>query len=192
MNTSQETNINTEPVQKPKGHIRRNWSFYLLLAGSLAASTYFWFSKEFTLAYQKEAFEDEQLALISTANARLKNNQENDLKLVAKSLAYAAANRIIFDDWEEIDTYFQQFVKSTNILEVFLLQDDGLVMVSTNKKLEGDYFTDTKINTMQETERTILLQDDKGRNLVVAPVVMKENRQSTLVIVYQPIDSITP
>lgn len=187
--TSIPTPTKEEIVKKPKGHFRRNWSFYFLILASLGLTAYTWFTKEYDLGYQKEIFEDQKIALSKNATALIKSNNERDLKLVAKSLAYAVANRVIFDDWEEVDLYFRQLVKSDNIEEIFLLQDDELVLVSTNKKQEGDYYKSSKMALIQETEDIIFLQDDAGRSLVVAPVLMKENRQSTVVIVYQPTGS---
>lgn len=187
MSEIKTTETKEEIVKKPKGHFRRNWSLYLLLLGSLGITAFTWFTKEADLMQQKEVYEDQRMALITKVNTTLKTNNERDLKIVAKSLAYAIANRVIFDDWEEVDLYFRQLVKTDNMLEIFLLQDDELILVSTNKKLEGDYYKDSKMATIQETEEIIFLQDDAGRNLVVAPVLMKENRQSTLVIVYQPV-----
>lgn len=176
----------TATVKKTKGHFRRNWAFYLLLLGSIGTMAYTWVTKEYALQNQKESFEDQQLALLQNVNAAVKQNNEKQLTLVAQSLAYAVANRVIFDDWEEVDLYFRQMVKADNVLEIFLLQDDELIMVSTNKKQEEEFYKDSHSAAMRETESILFLQDDARRHLIAAPVMMKENRQSTVLIVYEP------
>lgn len=175
----------TATTKKQKGHFRRNWSFYFLMLGLLAVSGYVWFTKSYEIQEQKSSFEDKVIALETTAKTTLKSTTERDMTSVAKAFALAVAGRAMFSDWEDIDAYFRELVKADNILAITLIEDDGMVLVSTNKKLEEDYWKESNLTTIQETEQVLFLKDDDGKDIVVAPVMNKENRYGTLVIAFK-------
>lgn len=171
--------------KKEKGHFRRNWAFYFLIMGLIGALAYGWFIKSSELQAEKTHHEDEVIAIEKMAQAALQTANERDMTSVARAFALATAGRAMFSDWEDLDSYFRQLVKADNILEVTLVEDDGLVMVSTNKKLEEEYWKDANLTTIQETEKVIFLKNDLGQDIVVAPVMNKESRYGTIVIVFK-------
>lgn len=175
----------SEIIKTEKGHLRRNWFFYLLIAGLLGAVGFFWYSKEYALAYQKTMFEEKQATFETNTRNMLKQINDRDMKSLAQSLAMVVASRVNAGEWEEIDNDFRQLIKIENLLEITLVEDDGNVIVSTNKKKEEEVLKDSNLTQIQETEALTFLKDDAGQQIVVAPVRLKDSHKSSLVIAYK-------
>jgi hypothetical protein len=169
-----------------KGHLRRNWFFYVLLVGLAAFSGFSYITQSKALTQQQAVFESEKEVLKTEAQNTLSAVEKEGLTTTAKALAWATGNRVIFEDYDDVDGYFKQLVKSENILEIsYLEEEDGRVLVSTNKKKEEDIFLISNLNAILQTEQVTFLEDDAKTPMVVAPVLNKENKLGVLVILYR-------
>src|SRR5210317_501293 len=127
----------SEEIKKQKGHFKRNWFFYLLLAGILCFSSYLWISKNTALKRQAKTFSTEKTALMDEAQKSFKVSTDKHLELMMRTFVWAVRGEMTRGNLEQVDQYFKQLVQTENISEITLVNNKSEILLSTNKKNEG-------------------------------------------------------
>lgn len=174
----------TEEI-KQHGHFRRNWFTYTLLIVAVGISTFLWISKHWALKKQASLFQKEKVALIGQAEQALKANGVKHLEMMMKTFVWAVRGEMSRGNLEQVDQYFKQLVKSENIKEITLIDKKGKILISTNKKNEGDQLAKDYAKTVLKSEEVTIISKEL-QEIVSAPVMSLDSRLGTLVIIYQP------
>lgn len=173
--------MTTTTIQQ-KGNFSREWFFYLLLLFTTALSAYLWFSKNHALTEQMEDFEYERLLMGQEASEVFQINAEQQLALMMKPLVWAVRAELTRGNQEQIDQYFKQLVKSDKIQEVTLLDKTGKIILSSNKKNEGNNLDTDYANEVIKIEAsTIITETDVLA--IASPVMGLDDRLGTLLVV---------
>jgi len=167
-------------------HFLRNVERYLLLLGTLGITLYLWNAKG-------DLRERQAILLAAQANTDRPYAQEmldsitkDQLLMVVQAFSWAVRAEMINGNNKQLDGYFRQFVKATLVLEVCLLDQDGRVQVSTNKKQEGDILSNDWLAEALVATDIFVIEGTKTENLVVvAPVISQNQHLGTLVVFYQ-------
>lgn len=169
-------------IQKKKGHFRKNWIYYVLLIA--AAVVYFTYSVDYGTVKQSKTFEEEKAMLIQEAQLSLNEQANQFVHVMMKPLVWIVQQELMQGNMDKIDDYFLQLVKTENILEILLVNEEGIVNFSTNKKNQNELFSkqyDKDASLVQE----LTIFDTKEMKLITSPIISGDARLSTLVVVYQ-------
>ncbi len=182
--STQTTTATTNTPKKEAGHFRRNWFFYTLIVLALGAAAFFWFSKSMALAKQAKDFETEKAALIVDTEKVFAVNSEQHLVLTMKTFAWAVRSELNRGNQEQVDQYFQQLVKADKVEEITLVDREGTILLTTNKKNEGSKFVEEYADAVMQVEATTVM-DFADKRIAAAPIMSLTSRTGTLVVRYK-------
>ncbi|MFC5285127.1 hypothetical protein ACFPJS_16765 [Pedobacter alpinus] len=106
------------------------------------------------------------------------------LKLMAKPLVWAIRGEMLRNNLDEIDIITTDLVKQKNIQDVNLINMDGRIINSTNKKLEGSMASGIYRNYLVlDTAQVLITSDSIAR--VIAPVMGYQSKLGVIVMNYK-------
>ena len=87
-------------------------------------------------------------------------------------------------NYDQINQYLISFVREPHVQDVVLAKADGVILLATNKRLEGTPVTDSFPASVLQVEKATV-SSLEGRGLMSASPVMGLNRKlGVLIVVY--------
>ncbi len=168
----------TETGIKSAGFIRKNpVLFTALLALIAVAIVYFW----------KDTQGKKQIAAIEKMAAeQLMEHNEEMLKLVAKPFVWSIRSEMLRDNMEQVNTYTKEMVQEKKFQLILLIDLTGKIIISTDKKLEGQSVTGMFESSVLQTDSIIILRKDDLLT-VAAPVMGYDKKLGVLIMNYLPV-----
>lgn len=105
------------------------------------------------------------------------------LRLASVPLSWAVRASALKQDLDQVDDYFIQYVKEKHIQSLVFVGPDGVVLLATDKKLEGQPYTPLDA-PMLDGSSVRVLDDGEHDIVVVTPVMGYDSRLGTLVLTY--------
>jgi hypothetical protein len=106
---------------------------------------------------------------------------EEVLRLMAVPLGWAVRTEAIGDDYDQIEDYANHLLKQPRVQRVVLVTPEGIVRMSTDRKLQGqpaaEIFGD--LGTQQEIT---LRKDDSGDYQLMVPILGYNERLGSLIV----------
>jgi C4-dicarboxylate-specific signal transduction histidine kinase len=128
--------------------------------------------------------EQELAALHHTASQNQLTNDQQQLTFGMKTFTWAVRNAMIQNKPGEINEYFNTLVKDRGVKEVLLIDPNGKVTISTNKKNQGIQFT-SRFPAYLLQQQDVYFNNKKPYELS-APITAPNQRLGTLVMLYAP------
>jgi len=127
-------------------------------------------------------------SIISNTREQVQNTlqvkDENYLELLMEPLGWAIRNELLKEDISTVHQYIAQFVKSSAVELVLVNDADGKIISASDKKIEGQQFSDVFPDINREvTETQITLKDN--RYSVIQPVMGFDHQIGTIFLVYR-------
>jgi hypothetical protein len=147
------------------GNRLHKWLILLLAAGGLGLyGWHMWSMNEL-----RDALAKERAAMQTQVEGTLGAQAQTSLRLTAMALSWAASQAMQREELSAVDEHITRMVKEGPVKLIAVLDRDGLVRVSTNKKLEGTPGSTTLPGApLAATEPTVV---ERGAELmVVAPL----------------------
>jgi len=167
-----------KPQHKFKRFIRRHPVMTAVLFGLLAViAVYFW--KEIEGNLKKKA-------AIEVAMAKLDTTNQTMLELLCKPLVWNIRSEMLRGNMDQIDLFFTDFVKEKNFIFIMLVEPTGKVILSTDKRLEGNKLDDKDLEDLVSADSTSVNKNKDGIMIVSAPVMGYDKQLSTLIFGYRP------
>ena len=169
-------------TQKKKSHFRRNWFFYILLLAITSFASYNWLDKDVALKKQLNHFEAEKNTQEQQLREACHRNSIEHVELLMETFAWAVKGELTRDNLEQVDQYFKHLVKGKKILEIVLIDREGIVKLSTNKKNEGLPLSTDYATTITKIEDMKIINDNNQR-IVATPIMSLNHRLGTLMLI---------
>ncbi len=133
---------------------------------------------------KREALLQQQATdLLRQATDLLRQADYRYLKLLAKPYVWAIRTEMMKGNIEAVNLYANDMVKEKNFQTITVADEKGVVVSSTNKKLEGKpYASPASLNS----DSTVVIQTDNGAVNVTSPVMGFNKRIGTLIFNYMP------
>jgi hypothetical protein len=166
-----------ETVQKPsafKNFVRKHPVATTVLIGLIAIVTVF-YGKEIQGNIEKKA-------LVKAANMQIRQNDEALAKLIVKPLVWSIRSEMLRNNMEQVNQLISDLIKNSQIQYIHLLDLDGTVKLSTNKKMEGQFITDDAVKTVLGIDSTSLIAPENNQITVVSPIMDYDKKLGTLVV----------
>ena len=129
--------------------------------------------------------------LEKAANEVIFDHNAQWLQQTVKPLAWSIRSEMIRDNRENVDTYQNAFVREPGFTNLMVVNNDGIVWVSTNKMFEGTRFTDAFDESFINQNQIFLQGDMNDREIKVsAPIMGLDRRLGTLFLIYTIQDDI--
>lgn len=143
----------------------------------LLAVVLVYFGKEIQIKLQKRA-------VIKTANVQLLENNEAMLKVLSKSVDWSIRSEMMRGNMEQVDLLMTELVKDSHFQYIHLVGQDGNIMLSTNKKQEGQPIETKDVKSALAADSTLFINEGDTLITVVSPVMGFDKRLGTLVMSY--------
>ncbi len=108
------------------------------------------------------------------------------LKLLAKPYAWAIRTEMMKGNIEAVNLYANDMVKEKNFQAITVADEKGIVISSTNKKLEGRPYASTENSASLSNDSSVVSQANNGAVSVSSPVMGFNKRIGTLIFNYMP------
>lgn len=148
----------------------------------VAVAIYFW--KDMAAKKQKAAIE-------KMANEQLVQSSEEMLKLIAKPLVWSIRAEMLRDNLEQVNIFTKDLVKEKNFQFIHLIDPDGKIIISTDKKLEGQSAIGLFDENLKQTDSVTVVNKENNMLTLTAPVMGYDKRLGLLILDYAPVKFIT-
>lgn len=138
---------------------------------------YLW--KDMEIANQKTKIE-------KVAKTQIHENQQELLKLVAKPFVWSIRTEMLRGNLEQVNILITDMVKENNFIYIHLIEPNGNVLLSTNKRIEGQQIGEEIDRTLLNVDSSVIKYNNQNEFVVAAPVMGVDRRLAMLVFGYTP------
>ena len=158
------------------GILKRQWHVLLIIVLLIAlGAMYLW--KNNAVSNTREEVTAQAARVIAERNTEF-------LRLVSVPLVWAVRGEMMRGNYDQINQYLINFVREPHVQDVILAKADGVILLATNKRLEGTPVTDAFPASVLQVEKATV-SSLEGRGLMSASPVMGLNRKlGVLIVVY--------
>lgn len=151
--------------------------FTIFIALIMLAVVYFW--KDYQA--KKETDRIEKMATV-----QLMDNNMEMLKLLSKPLIWSIRSEMLRGNLEQVNIYTNDMVKEKNFQFIYLISPDDSMLISTDKKFQGQNAKGMFEEKFLKTDSLIAVSNDDKTITIFAPVMGYDSRLATLVYKYTP------
>ncbi|MFW6224428.1 MAG: hypothetical protein ACOC4R_02080 [Bacteroidota bacterium] len=150
----------------------------IVIALILMTAGYFWMDLRAHSQYQQVKRE---------AALQVEQNTQDMLKLFTRPLVWSIRAEMLRGNKEQVDLLISDIVKEDNFRHIMVVDAEGEILSSTNKRQEGQMAEDYLEAEMLAMDTTTIVQGDDGTTLAsFSPILGFDRRIGTLVIEYTP------
>jgi len=160
----------------------------LLVAAAIVVILFavLWIWKAVEIKNLKQENEKKESLLRQKATELLSRSDSRYLKLLAKPYVWAIRTEMMKGNIEAINLYANDMVKEKNFQTITVVDDKGMVISSTNKKLEGKSYASVGNAAYLSNDSTLVNKVDATKLEVSSPVMGFNKRIGTLIFNYTP------
>ncbi len=164
-------------------HLKTDKLFYSIIGFLVLLTVYAFISKGMAASRHANALVETKHHYQVQAQLAVAQNAKAQLSLLQKTFVWAVRSALIRGNLDEVNQYFNEFIKEENVKEVVLAGQRGEILVSTNKKHEGKPFIEYYPEIMLQTG-DVYFQEDSAGYMVASPVLSLNTKLGTLFVTY--------
>lgn len=180
MESPQEKTTTPKPIlpENVKQFLNKNWLALSLVAVLIAVLV--WFNIKLNKAEKRN--EKQKQEGIASYNLMIDSISNANMKLSTRLLSWAVRGELIRNNIEQVDLFFNSFIKENNIKRLDLIDPNtGKIIKSTDKKIEGDFISDR--NIIYQADKGVVLDTAKAQ--IISPVMGLDSKIGVLVVVLE-------
>jgi ABC-type multidrug transport system fused ATPase/permease subunit len=183
----QATKSANSPDTKSKKPLLNNKAIALLvlILVLITVSVVIYFYKQSEIKKLNEAHKTEIDSLNNKATEAISKNNVNFLETIGKVFSWAARAELERQNLGQLDIMMTELVKVKNFKQIVIISSEGKVMLSTDKKFEGQGFPKI-VYDMVKTDVTKTSVQENGDILATAPIFGLDKRIGSLIITFVP------
>ena len=126
--------------------------------------------------------EKQNLIIKKAATLQINKNQQDLLKIMAKPLVWDIRSEMLRGNLEQVDLLISDLVKEKDFRYIHLIAPNGIVILSTNKGLEGKQIGNEIAAYLLVVDSPTVVELIDKTIVVAAPVMGIDKRLATLVM----------
>lgn len=135
--------------------------------------------------YWKDAkAKKEKAAVVAMASEQLVQNNRHMLKLLCKPLVWSIRSEMLRGNLEQVDIYTSDLVKEKNFQFIYIVDPQGQILISTNKKLQGRPASGILADSLLLKDSVTVVNGEDENLIVSAPVMGFDKRLATIIFKY--------
>lgn len=142
-----------------------------------------WIWKAVEIKNLKEEHATREASLQQQAAELLRKADRRYLSLLAKPYVWAIRTEMMKGNLEAVNLYAIEMIKEKNFQTITVADEKGMVVSSTNKKLEGKLYAEANA-ALLNSDSTVVNQVDSNSLTVISPVMGFDKRIGTLIFNY--------
>ncbi|MFU8842421.1 MAG: hypothetical protein ACNA7V_01290 [Bacteroidales bacterium] len=124
--------------------------------------------------------------VMKAATEQIGARQQEMLLLLAKPLVWSIRAEMLRGNMEQVNILMIDIVKENNFQYLHLVEPDGIILLSTNKRIEGQAAGDEIDSELLSVEMPVVIKTGNNLMVIAAPVMGVDRRLATLIFGYQP------
>lgn len=120
------------------------------------------------------------------AYTRVEQNNHDMLGLFTRPMVWSIRSEMLRGNKEQVDMLISDIVREDNFRNIFVVNAEGEILSSTNKRQEGQQATDYIEPEMLAMDATTIVTGDDNVLTLYSPILGFDRRIGTLVIEYIP------
>lgn len=152
----------------------------IIIALVLIAGLWTW--KTIQLNNLKDHTKKEQLRYKEKAISEMRLTDETNLKLLAKPLVWSIRTELLKNNVSQVALYINEIVRQNNFRKISIIDEAGIVMLSTDKKEEGKAFPANTIDI--SSNNTVVSNLNDTMIVMSSPIMGFNSKLGTLNIMY--------
>ncbi len=128
--------------------------------------------------------ESERALVTQQAREHADKQYKKEEERFGQVLAWAVRSELIRNNIDQIGLYLNQIVKQIDADRIVLIDEDGELLVSTDKRLEDVKGNDLYSSAVINENKITIKSDVDGKKLLIAPISDFNKRIAVLVISY--------
>ncbi|MEK8090399.1 hypothetical protein [Thermithiobacillus plumbiphilus] len=165
----------------------RLWLALVVLVLLALGAIYLW--KVWSERQLNAHYEATQQTVLQRSQQALTQQTIELLRFSTIPLTWAIRRELMADNLEQINAYFLELIREPYVRQITLIRPDGMILLSTNKKLEGQRIETAFPPELLDVTKPEVGQDAQG-NIRIAQPVMGLNQKLGLLVVSYAGDSI--
>lgn len=158
--------------------IKNNPALITAIIGLIAVvAVYFW--KDIQGRKQKAAVEN-------MASQQLLQNSNEMLRLLSKPLVWSIRSEMLRGNMEQVNIFAKDLIKEKNFQFIHLIDPGGKIILSTDKKLEGQMAIGMFDPVLVQTDSVKIVNTNNDMLTLAVPVMGYDKRLAILIIKYTP------
>ena len=145
-----------------------------------------WIWKALEIKNLKKEHEKKETLLKQKANELLLQSDYKYLKLLAKPYGWAIRTEMMKGNIEAVNLYANDMVKEKSFQTITVVDDKGMVISSTNKKLEGKSYASVGNAAYLRNDSTVVNKVDDNTLEISSPVMGFNKKIGKLIFNYMP------
>lgn len=145
--------------------------------------------KQVQISKMRKAHTLEISLIKEDASKYVKNMNENNLKIISRVLSWAVSDAITSGQLKDAAEYMILTVKENNFKQIMVVNPEGMVIMSTDKKLEGNPFVNPFPDEALPADSVKLRTLPSGDYMIASSMYKVDVRHGVLIITASP-DSI--
>jgi hypothetical protein len=150
---------------------------------TLPTSIYIW--KIIQISNLKKEHKTEVNDIRIRANRAITDNNKKNIETLTRVFSWAVRSEMLRNNMDQVNIYMNQLVKTSDLKDVSLIKTDGIVLLSTNKKFEGNAYPSPVAKELGNINEVMSRNDPDGNIMSICPVMGLDNRMGTIVITYK-------
>ena len=130
--------------------------------------------------------ENQKVEIINNSRKIIDEKRKNLILDVVKSLSWAVRSETQRNNFDQVNLYLNEFIKSQDFELAIFVNAEGIITVSTDKRMEQTLFHDHFTDDYSSTTDVIIQPTPDKKWIAVAPVMGLNNRTGTLILIYNP------
>ena len=136
-----------------------------------------------TNSLKKEAAANEA-AIKTQAKAKLMENSQRQLQLLAKPYTWAVRTALQQANGSLVNEYANDIVKEKNVVSVMLVDTKNIIVSSTNKKYEGKDYLTVGTAYYLSVDSAVVTKVNDSLLVLASPVMSFNSKLGTLIFTY--------
>lgn len=162
--------------------MKKIYLYLILILIFAIAGVYIW--KSFELKELEKKMEEQRASLTKKSQNILVSKSKDFLYLVTLALSWAVQKEMVAENYGLIDNYLSELVKKFGMKQISLSKNDGKIVVSTDKSLEGKDLSSIIPSELIDKD-SIYVDEDINENIrVIAPIFNLNQKIGLLVLLY--------
>jgi hypothetical protein len=145
---------------------------------------YFW--KQAQISNLKKQHETEITQIRTDASNTITDNNKKNIETLTRVFSWAVRSEMLRNNMDQVNTYMTDMVKSADLNDVSVIKTDGIVVLSTNKKFEGNAYPGPVASQLSTINEVVSRSDESGNIMCICPIMGLDNRMGTIVLTYKP------
>lgn len=162
--------------------MKKFFLYSVLILILVIVGVYIW--KSFEISALKKKMEEQRINLTKKSQNILDSKSKELLHLTALALSWAIQKDMVAENYGSINNYLIELVKKPGMKAIFLSKQDGKIIVSTDKSLEGKEISSIIPMELTTTDSIRVDEDMEGNIRVIAPIFELNQKIGLLVLLY--------